>query len=110
MGLSASRASRCPHTLALALASVVLAILAPDGLAQAHPTSALNLRAPLSGVVHQHEPGVPAPLPSTQALASELEQSTGLTPSQVTVSNVCGPVPVGMARCAAKALRLPSRG
>src|SRR4051794_10743680 len=50
--------------------------------------------------------GVPSPKPSAQAISDQLEQSTGLVPSQVTGRNVCAQAGGGQAQCAAQELVL----
>ncbi len=82
---------------ALALLIVVSAAV-PAGAA------GLSIRPPGSRVIHAGGAGVPAAVASTQALAAELSQATGLTPSQVTSQNVCAPAAQGFASCAAQAL------
>ncbi|HUA03421.1 MAG TPA: hypothetical protein VMB27_05920 [Solirubrobacteraceae bacterium] len=52
--------------------------------------------------------GVRSQAASQQAIASALSQSTGLTPSQVTSQDVCGPTRPGFATCDAEALVLRS--
>jgi hypothetical protein len=52
--------------------------------------------------------GVRAQAATPQAIASALSQSTGLTPSQVTSQDVCGPARPGFATCDAEALVLRS--
>ena len=55
-------------------------------------------------------PGVPTAAPTDRALAQTLRQTTGLSASVVTTRDVCPPVSVGRARCAARALVLRSDG
>jgi PKD repeat protein len=55
-------------------------------------------------------PGVRAATPTTQSLAQTLGQSTGLSPSQVTATDICPPADAGHARCSGQALRLRSTG
>ncbi len=47
---------------------------------------------------------------SAKAIAGVLVRSTGLTPSQVTVRDLCAPAPPGFERCAAQMLILRSTG
>src|SRR6266487_6909775 len=54
----------------------------------------------------QTRAGVPSPKPSGQAVADQLEQSTGLAPTQVTGRNVCSQAGGGQAQCAAQELVL----
>ena len=55
-------------------------------------------------------PGVPTAAPTDRALAHTLRQTTGLSASEVNTRDVCPPVSVGRARCAARALVLRSDG
>src|SRR5512142_1482107 len=48
----------------------------------------------------------PSSGPSARALAASVTQMTGLSPSEVTVRNVCGPAAPGAATCQAQALVL----
>ena len=48
--------------------------------------------------------------PSAGAISRSLEQTTGLTPAQVTARDVCPPAPTGQARCEAQALVVRSDG
>jgi hypothetical protein len=52
--------------------------------------------------------GVPSATPTGQAVSGTLEQTTGLTPPDVQLQDVCPAVGVGYARCAAQALVLHS--
>ena len=99
-----------PAIKRFALAGALLIAPAFAASANAQSSAPLNLRQALSGIPQQHAPGLASAAPSTQALNSQLEQSTGLSLSEVTSSNVCGSVPQGKVRCEAKALRLRSNG
>ena len=84
----------------LLIAGLLLIVLANTALA-GPPTSPQR---------HALTPGVPAGATTPQAIASQLEKNTGLTPSQVTDQNVCAPAPKGFASCAAQTLIKRSDG
>ena len=75
-----------------ALVAIAVVALAHVAVAQAH-----DLR-----------PGVRSAAPTARALSAALEQTAGLSPSQVTAEDVCSAAPPGFARCAAQALVLRS--
>jgi hypothetical protein len=82
-------------------------LLGASAAAQAQP-STLNLRQPLGlGTVH-HQPGLRAPAPTPQALATAVQQTAGVPESQVTAVNVCAAPQSGHAACAAQELVLRS--
>jgi hypothetical protein len=70
-------------------------------------TSLLPLLA-LGALASPAHAGVRAQAATQQAIASALSQSTGLTPSEVTSQDVCGPARPGFATCDAEALVLRS--
>ena len=91
----------------LAWAAGLLAAGVP-GVATAAPSAppGLNLRVALSAHAATLTPGLRAQTPSAQSEQSQLQQTTGLSLSEVNASNVCGPATPGTAQCLAKVLRL----
>ena len=89
--------------LLLVCSAVLLAL--PGASARA---ASLNLRQPLSAGVAHTRPGIPSAAASPQAVAGELAQVTGLTPSQVAAANVCPTPSPGTAQCLAQAVVLRS--
>ena len=86
---------------------VAVLLLGTAAAAQAQPSS-LNLRQPLSlGTVH-HQAGVRAQAPTPQDLAASVQQTAGVSLSQVTAVNVCAQPRSGHAACAAQQLVLRS--
>src|ERR1700760_2297840 len=71
--------------------------MAAVALAYVAPADARGLR-----------PGVRNAAPSSRALSAALEQTAGVSPSQVTAKDVCSAARPGHARCAAQALVLRS--
>ena len=72
----------------VALAAVLSGALIP---APAAASPGPNLRQPLVAAPSSAplRPGLRATIPSAQALATAVQQATGLTPAQVTAENVC---------------------
>ncbi len=68
----------------------------------------LNLRQPLGLGTVRHQPGVRAQAPSAQDLAASVQQTAGVSLSQVTAVNVCADPEPGHAACAAQKLVLRS--
>ncbi len=88
--------------LATWLAAVLLLMLAPSAAA-----ATFNFRQPF-GAGRAPVAGARAQTPTPQALASALQEATGLEPSQVQTADVCAPAKPGMARCAAQTVVLRS--
>ena len=72
----------------------------------------VNLRQTFAGgpVGAYGRPGVPAPAATPAAVSGTLEQTTGVSPSQVQLRNLCPTPSTGTAACAAQALVLRSTG
>ncbi len=94
---------RAHITLALAL---TLVCVGGGTASAATPQAAFAFDAPLTGTATPASPGARDPAPATTELAAELEQSTGLSPSQVTTRSECPAVSPGQARCDAQAVVL----
>ncbi len=85
----------------------VAMLLGASAAAQAQAPT-LNLRQPLGLGAAHHQPGVRAPAPSPQALATAVQQTAGVPESQVAAVDVCGAPQPGHAACAAQELVLRS--
>ena len=95
------------HISVRVLVLVAALLLGTAAAAQAQPSS-LNLRQPLGlGTVH-HQAGVRAQAPTPQDLAASVQQTAGVSLSQVTAVNVCASPQAGHAACAAQQLVLRS--
>jgi hypothetical protein len=87
----------------LCLAITILGVSTFTGVTHAAAHSA-DWQPPLTGVAAPTQPGETDPAVSARELAAQLTQSTGLSPSQVTVANVCGAPKPGQAACDAQVL------
>ncbi len=85
-------------------------LLVAGGPSAASAAPALNLRSPLSAHAATVAPGLRAPVPSAQSEQSQLEQTTGLSLSEVNATNACGPADPGAAQCLGRVLRVRSDG
>ena len=105
----AARAS-LPRALAVALALAlgVPAVLAAAPADASASGSALNLRQAPAAAPVAPAPGAATPSPSRRSLVAAVQQATGVSASQVAVSNVCPAPSAGHATCAAQVLVLRS--
>ena len=91
------------------LITAVLAALSVSvwGLAAITPAAAaagFNLRQLPGAAGGHHAAGLRASTPSASALSGSLEQTTGLTPSQVAAQDVCATARPGQAQCASQVI------
>ena len=104
---SADAASGSAHAGAVASARTPQPTVRPTAAAVSSTTASGRPTAHSGGTTG---PGTPSAAPTSRAVANQLRQATGFSPSQVTARQLCPPAATGHARCAGEKLVLRSTG